>query len=90
MFQRLTKCKCNLQIQQNIMVTSSKWLATFLRLQGVAHIETNKDVLFFSSAEEPGGVKAYFILRFRAVGKFLRKLIDQLGQGNVPAAGKLL
>ncbi|XP_067037187.1 uncharacterized protein [Acropora muricata] len=41
----------------------------------------------FSSAEEPGGVKAYFILRFRAVGKFLRKLIDQLGQGNVPAAG---
>ncbi|XP_068743076.1 uncharacterized protein [Montipora capricornis] len=41
----------------------------------------------FSSAEGVGGVKAYFILRFRAVGKFLGKLIDQLGPENITAAG---
>jgi len=38
--------------------------------------------------EEPGGLKAYFVLRFRAVGKFLGKLMDYLGKGNVSAAGE--
>ena len=42
---------------------------------------------FFSSSEEPGEVKAYFLLRFRAKGKFLGKLLDKLGEGNVSAAG---
>ena len=32
-------------------------------------------------------MKAYFVLRFRADGKFLGKLLDKLGQGNVSAAG---
>ena len=42
----------------------------------------------YSSAEDPGGVKAYFVLRFRAVGKFLGKLMGKLGPGAVSAAGK--
>lgn len=41
----------------------------------------------FSSSEEPSGVKAYFLLRFRANGKFIGKLLDGLGPGNVSAAG---
>ncbi|XP_022783025.1 uncharacterized protein LOC111323849 isoform X2 [Stylophora pistillata] len=41
----------------------------------------------FSSSEEPSGVKAYFLLRFRANGKFIGKLLDNLGPGNVSAAG---
>ena len=44
--------------------------------------------LVCSSSEEPGEVKAFFVLRFRAVGKFLGKLIDTFGAGNVSAAGK--
>ena len=42
-----------------------------------------------SSYDEPGEVKAFFVLRFRAVGKFLGKLIDKLGAGNVSAAGEI-
>ena len=43
--------------------------------------------VFYSSSEEPSGVKAYFLLRFRANGKFIGKLLDGLGPGNVSAAG---
>jgi len=42
-----------------------------------------------SSYDEPGEVKAFFVLKFRAVGKFLGKLIDKLGAGNVSAAGEI-
>lgn len=32
-------------------------------------------------------MKAYFILRFRAVDTFLGKLLDKLGDGKIAAAG---
>lgn len=32
-------------------------------------------------------MKAYFILRFRAVDAFLGKLLDKLGDGKIAAAG---
>lgn len=41
----------------------------------------------FSSSKEPEGVKAYFILRFRAADTFLGKLLDKLGDGKIAAAG---
>ena len=41
----------------------------------------------FSSSKEPEGVKAYFILRFRAADTFLGKLLDKLGEGKIAAAG---
>lgn len=48
---------------------------------------TSSSLPFFSSSKEPGGVKAYFVLRFRAPGTFLGKLLDKLGEGNISAAG---
>lgn len=48
---------------------------------------TSLNLPFFSSSKEPEGVKAYFILRFRAADTFLGKLLDKLGDGKIAAAG---
>ena len=50
-------------------------------------VMTSYDSHFFSSSKEPEGVKAYFILRFRAADTFLGKLLDKLGEGKIAAAG---
>lgn len=52
-----------------------------------ALVMTSLDLPFFSSSKEPEGVKAYFILRFRAADTFLGKLLDKLGDGKIAAAG---